>query len=275
MLLMMMIAATGCTPLESIADSVDTSSGTSETKDFTYESDITETQYSEQTEHTTMPDAVTEKTERTEAAAEQSETEQENDYELDSDWALYIINNENPLPDGFSVVTKSVQGERELDVRCADYAIAMIKAAAEDGIKLKVSSAYRSVEKQRENIEMYIEWYISMGYSYDDAVSKTYNEVAVPGCSEHNAGLAMDIESEDYFDTHAELETDFDTMPEFEWLIENCYKFGFILSFPKNKESITGFPYEPWHYRYVGIEHARAIHELGITLNEYLEIINA
>lgn len=189
----------------------------------------------------------------------------------DGDWALYVVGNDNPLPDGFTVVTKPVQGQRELDVRCADYAIAMINAAAEDGIRLKVSSAYRSVQKQQENIEMYIEWYMSMGDSYETASEKTYSMVAVPGCSEHNAGLAMDIESEDYFDTHAELETDFDTMPEFDWLYANAHRFGFIMSYPKGLEDITGFPYEPWHYRYVGIEHATAIYERGITLKEYID----
>ena len=103
----------------------------------------------------------------------------------------------------------------------------------------------------------------------------TYKEVARPGCSEHNAGVAMDIVTQDWFMYYTELTTDFEYTEEFDWLQENSWKYGFIMSFPEGKEDITGFSYEPWHYRFVGVEHAKKINSLKITLNEYIEMINA
>lgn len=225
---------------------------------------LTPTQATSQTETTTEASTPNVTETVTEAETEPVETNTEDD------WMLFVVNNDNPLPDGYVPTTKVVQDTFELDVRCADYAIAMIEAAEADGIYLNVSSAYRSVQKQQENIDFYIEWYMSEGMTYDEAVYNTYLMVAVPGCSEHNAGIAMDIISLDYMEWHQELETDFDQLPEFDWLQENSWKYGFIMSYPKGKEDVTGFPYEPWHYRYVGITHAKIIHERGITFNEYL-----
>lgn len=188
-----------------------------------------------------------------------------------TDWPLFVVSEGNPLPTNYSFGTKKVFGARELDSRCADYAINMINAALNDGIELNVTSGYRSIKKQQENIKYYIEVYMSYGYSYDEALAQTYRVVAPPGSSEHNAGVAMDIVTEDWFMSHTELTTDFDTTKEFDWLQENSWKYGFIMSFPKDKESITGYAYEPWHYRYVGLDAAKEIHDLGgITLNEYL-----
>ena len=189
----------------------------------------------------------------------------------DNDWALFVVNEDNPLPDGYSIVTKAVYKQRELDVRCADYAIAMIEAALDDGIELNVTSGYRSAEKQKENIKFYIEKYMGEGLTYEEAEALTYSQVAKPGCSEHNAGVAMDIVTQDWFLYYTELTEDFQYTDEFRWLQENSWKYGFIMSFPEGKEDITGFSYEPWHYRFVGIEHAEKIHSLNTTLNEYLE----
>ncbi|MCM1487619.1 MAG: M15 family metallopeptidase, partial [Firmicutes bacterium] len=101
--------------------------------------------------------------------------------------------------------------------------------------------------------------------------------IALPGHSEHNAGLAMDIVSDTYWSNHSDLDESFDQLPQYDWLIENSWKYGFILSYPKGKEDITGFIYEPWHYRFVGLEHAKKIHEIYestgefLTVNEYIE----
>ena len=209
---------------------------------------------------------------------EASESEKEVSAPISGDdWALYVIGNNNPLPEGFSVVTKNVTTEKELDERCADFAIEMIKAAKEDGINLLVFSAYRSVERQEENLQDYIDSLIMKGWSEEDAIVQAHREIALPGHSEHNAGLAMDIISDDYWLDHDELNYEFEELPHFDWLIENSWKYGFILSYPEDKEDITGFIYEPWHYRFVGLYHAEKIHNIYVetgemlSLNEYIE----
>ena len=195
----------------------------------------------------------------------------------DDDWALYVIGNNDPLPEDFSIVTKKVTEEREMDERCADYAKEMLKAAEKDGINLLVFSAYRSIEKQEENLQDYIDSLIEKGWPEEDAVVQAHREIALPGRSEHNAGLAMDIISDDYWFEHDALDYRFAELPHYEWLIENSWKYGFILSYPEGKEDITGFIYEPWHYRFVGLYHAEKIHDIYIetgemlTLNEYID----
>lgn len=192
-------------------------------------------------------------------------------------WALYVIGNNNPLPENFSVETKSVAGERMLDKRCADYAIQMLNDAASQKVGLFVTSAYRSIQKQKENMESYINSLMAQGYNKEEAAAQARKEIAVPGCSEHNAGLAMDIVSDDYWSNHSDLDESFEKLPQYKWLIDNSWKYGFILSYPKGKENITGFIYEPWHYRFVGLEHAKKIHEVYeqtgefLTVNEYIE----
>lgn len=195
----------------------------------------------------------------------------------DEDWAIYVIGNNDPLPDNYRPQTKAIEGERLLDVRCADYAIQMLKDAKAQGVGLYVTSSYRSTDTQRANLQNYIKTLISKGYSQEAAAAQAQKEIALPGCSEHNAGLAMDVVSSDYWVTHSELEESFDRLPQYTWLTENAWKYGFILSYPKGKENITGFIYEPWHYRFVGLKHAERIHEIYestgefLTLNEYIE----
>ena len=195
----------------------------------------------------------------------------------ENNWALYVIGNDNPLPENFSVETKLVSNGGQLDVRCADYAIQMLKDAEEQNVGLYVTSAYRSIQKQAENMESYINTLMSQGYTKEAATEQAHKEIALPGHSEHNAGLAMDIVSDNYWSSHTDLEESFDQLPQYDWLIENSWKYGFILSYPKGKEGITGFIYEPWHYRFVGLEHAEKIHEVYeetgdfLTVNEYIE----
>lgn len=193
------------------------------------------------------------------------------------DWALYVIGNNDPLPDDFTVEIKSVSGERTLDKRCADYAILMLNDASDQGVGLYVASAYRSVPYQADNLQNYINKLMAQGYTKEEATKQAHREIALPGCSEHNAGLALDIISNDYWVNHSELDESFALLPQYDWLIENSWKYGFILSYPKGKEEITGFIYEPWHYRFVGLEHAKKIYEIyeatgeHITLNEYID----
>lgn len=129
----------------------------------------------------------------------------------------------------------------------------MFYAAEEAGMNLVISSSYRSYEEQKETYEFYKQ------IKGDDVK----NYASLPGYSEHQTGLAFDILK------IGVLTDDFDKTEEFKWLTDNSYKYGFILRYPKDKENITKFDYESWHYRYVGKEAAKIIHDENITFEEY------
>lgn len=200
---------------------------------------------------------------------------EENDNKsFEDSWAMFLINNENPLPRNYEIELKTVFTsfkDFELDVRCAGYAIEMIEAAEKDGIMLEVCSAYRSPQKQEENFLNYVEYLKSKGYSEHNAIIAAEAQIAYPNKSEHNAGLSLDIITKDWYMTHDDITDDFENTKEFEWLSKNSWKYGFILRYPKNSKDITGFDYEPWHYRFVGVDYAEQIYYTGLTLDEYIE----
>lgn len=131
--------------------------------------------------------------------------------------------------------------------------------AKEKGYRIVATSTYRDYDYQDNLYNYYVK---EKGKKYADMCS------ARAGHSEHQTGLAVDVAgSNDSYD-------DFEDTIEFNWMIENAHKYGFILRYPKGKENITGFKYEPWHYRYIGIEIATEIYEKKITLEEYLKMDN-
>ena len=136
-----------------------------------------------------------------------------------------------------------------------DAYIEMAKAAKKDNIILLVNSSYRTYERQEQ---IYKEFYYSKGISYADAYA------ARAGYSEHQTGLAIDI-----FTSGRSTTSDFEESDAFKWLENNAYKYGFILRYPKDKEYLTGYSYESWHYRYVGLDIAKYIKENNITFDEY------
>lgn len=131
--------------------------------------------------------------------------------------------------------------------------------AAMLGYKIIATSTFRDYEYQGKLFNEYTE---TKGIDYALLCS------AKPGHSEHQTGLAVDVmgSNEDY--------DEFEKSIEFDWMKENAHKYGFILRYPKGKEHITGFKYEPWHYRYIGIEHAKKIYENNLTLEEYLKTLS-
>lgn len=153
------------------------------------------------------------------------------------------------------------------DVRIIDDLMDMMQAAKEDGIKLVVCSPYRDYNRQTVLFNRKIDHYMEKGYSYLEAYRISSMTVTVPGASEHQIGLALDIVST----TYSELEIDFGKTEAGIWLKEHCAEYGFILRYPLGKEYITGIQYEPWHFRYVGKEAAANIMERGITLEEFLD----
>ncbi|MCI9294442.1 MAG: M15 family metallopeptidase [Lawsonibacter sp.] len=130
----------------------------------------------------------------------------------------------------------------------------MADAAREEGVSLRSVSAYRSYQRQTSTYNRYL--------SQDRQASvDTYS--ARPGHSEHQTGLALDINT-------ASIPAHFENTPAFAWLKEHCAQYGFILRYPQGKEGITGYRFEPWHYRYVGLEAAQACMSQGLTFEEYL-----
>ena len=114
-----------------------------------------------------------------------------------------------------------------------------------------------------------MQYFKNLGYSDTQAYNNAKEWVAIPGTSEHHTGLALDIVTP----TYQVLDYGFDTTEAFKWLYENCSKYGFILRYPKDKSDITKITYEPWHYRYVGVETAKYIMENNMCLEEYIESI--
>ena len=143
----------------------------------------------------------------------------------------------------------------------------MIQAAQEEGVVLEIQSPYRDLQYQRWLFNRKISMYMQQGLSYIEAYQVSSQAVTVPNASEHQIGLSLDILTNNYFS----LDEGFANTAAGKWLAANSYKYGFILRYPKGKEDITCIEYEPWHFRYVGVEAATVITKKGITLEEFWE----
>jgi D-alanyl-D-alanine carboxypeptidase len=190
---------------------------------------------------------------------------------------MFLVNNQNPLPDdyddtldrdiGMTLVYEDYR-DYYMDSRAAPYLTQMLADSVEDGVDLYIVSTYRTQEYQQQNLDNSVQDRINQGMDYDAAYADAIESVALPGCSEHNAGLAADIMTP----TYTSMDDDgFKNTPEYEWLSENAHKYGFILRYPEGKQDVTGIIYEPWHYRFVGVYFATKIKESGLTLEEYFE----
>ncbi|RDU36450.1 D-alanyl-D-alanine carboxypeptidase family protein [Neobacillus piezotolerans] len=135
----------------------------------------------------------------------------------------------------------------------------MFKKAKEENIELFAVSGYRSYDRQKDLFDAEVK---------ESGEELATQAVALPGQSEHQTGLTMDIASKS---TNLNLTQEFGETPEGKWLAANAHKFGFILRYPKGKESITQYQYEPWHFRYVGNEAAKVIFEKDWTLEEFFQ----
>lgn len=182
-------------------------------------------------------------------------------------WNLVLVNNSHPMEEGYVPELTEIQPGHSVDTRIANAARKMLADADKEGLHVEICSAYRSVERQEQVFGDSMKERVKKGMEYWDAYEETALNVALPGTSEHALGLALDLISNQY----SELDEKQEETAEAKWLAENCYKYGFILRYPSEKTHITGIIYEPWHYRYVGEEHAAKIMELGITLEEYLQ----
>ncbi len=176
-----------------------------------------------------------------------------------TDWNLRLVNRWNPLPEGYTVKLKELPGGEKVDERIYEPLMEMLEAAKEgnwDELP-RVISGYRTQEVQQSLYDNKVSGYRAEGYSQEDAKAEADKWVALPGTSEHQLGLAIDVEGATY--------------DVFFWLQENSYKYGFIFRYPGSKTDITGTAEEVWHYRYVGVEAATEMYEQGLCLEEYLE----
>ncbi len=174
-----------------------------------------------------------------------------------------LLNRKYKLPDGYvPKLTEAVKGSGvKMDYRVAPHYQEMYNAAKKDGITLTPVSGYRSYERQKNNFENQIKEYMNQGMNKVDATVKASQIRLLPGTSEHNAGIAMDICS---------LSETFENTKEFKWLQAHAHEYGFIMRYPKDKVNVTKIIYEPWHYRYVGTDLAKQLKSSGQVLEEYL-----
>lgn len=184
-----------------------------------------------------------------------------------NDWALILVNSQNPVPDDYSIELTQLKNGQSVDSRCYPDLQDMMDDCRKEGLEPLICSSYRSYAKQNTLYQNDVNKYLLAGYSQTDAEEEAAKSVAPPGTSEHQLGLAVDI-----VDTENQrLDNSQENTKVQKWLIENSWKYGFILRYPKDKTDITGIIYEPWHYRYVGKEAAKEIYEQNLCLEEYLD----
>ena len=242
------------------------------------EKEIARQVYAEQQGSTTQGDADTGKGESQGAASQEEESQGEKGQEslvLASDseksqWYLKLVNAENPMTQEdvpeVEVATVDENGY-QVDARIVADLQEMFDAARAAGRNPVICSAFRSWDYQVSLYENKIDRVMQEeGLNEAQAQEKAGTVVAKPGTSEHQMGLALDIVSSQYMNLdEGQMETE-----DQQWLIENSWKYGFILRYPLDKSDITGIIFEPWHYRYVGKKAAKEITEQGLTLEEYL-----
>lgn len=190
-----------------------------------------------------------------------------------NDPRMILVNHTNPVPENYTVDTKecgsSTAINKTLQTEAANAFLAMQAAAAKDGVDVRMQSGYRSVKYQTKLYNNKTQYYRNKGLSEKDARAKAATIVNPPGYSEHNCGLAADLNSPE----HTSLDTGFENTAAFRWLCEHAAEYGFILRYPKEAEAVTEITYEPWHWRYVGPENAAIIKQSGLCLEDAVAVL--
>ena len=181
---------------------------------------------------------------------------------VSEEWNLIVVNRWNELPEDYEVDLTELSNGQMVDSRVYPYLQEMFDAARTEDVYPVVREGYRTAEEQQEILDDKIQSYINQGYSQVKAERTAKEWVALPGTSEHQLGIAVDINADKSKCSNEDV---------YGWLAENAYKYGFVLRYPPGKQKITGTSYEPWLYRYVGEEAAKEIYERGICLEEYFK----
>ena len=176
-----------------------------------------------------------------------------------------ITNKDHPIDSGYvpanlTIVNVNSNGTQYLRSESASELVKMFAAAHKDGIDLYLVSGYRSYAQQLALYNTYVN-------TDGKALADSYD--AIPGACEHQLGLAVDL-SDDNRDH--DIDNSFESTAAYQWLLKHSYEYGYILRFPPGKESITGIAYNPWSFRYIGIEEAKKVYDSGLTLEEYYKV---
>ena len=180
---------------------------------------------------------------------------------------LILVNASHPISKEYVPPLKTVTGGQKMHSAVAGIVEQILEDAGKEGIGLSVLSGYRSASRQEHLYKSRVKRYIEGGYSEEQARTQAARINPLPGTSEHQTGLCMDIVDSGYM----RIASGNEDTDGYRWMLRHCAEYGFILRYPEDKQDITGIIYEPWHFRYVGIEAAAYIMKNGITLEEYCE----
>ena len=182
------------------------------------------------------------------------------------DWQLLLVNPWHTVPEGYEIKLATLSNGLQVDERIYDDLDDMLSDCREAGLNPIVCSAYRTEATQTRLYRNKVARVRASGVPEDRVEAEAARWVAKPGTSEHQTGLTVDIISQSYW----QLDEGYAETYEAQWLKEHAAEYGFILRYPKDKTAITGTSFEPWHYRYVGVEDAQKITAQGVCLEEYL-----
>lgn len=180
------------------------------------------------------------------------------------DWTKVLISKKYPLGKTYTpALSPVIEGSSvTADARVSEAYQSMYNDALKKGLVLTPYSAYCSYQRQQTNYDNKVQAFVLQGMTEDEAKTNTEKRIEPAGCSENGAGLSVDIVS---------ASAGFASTNEFKWLVDNAHRYGFILRYPEDKTEITGIIYQPWHWRYVGVEAATEMKSENLCLEEYLK----
>lgn len=187
---------------------------------------------------------------------------------------LMLINRDNRLEADLQMNFAVTGSGHSYDAAIEEEFHDLISAAEAEGHFFQTISAYRTIAFQAANFDSRYNMYLNGGWSEADAYYMTDMFVAPADATEHSTGLAFDLLGYDWNEYDRDLHQAYGQYPSAIWLAENGHYYGFILRYMQGKTHITGYEYEPWHIRYVGVEHATFMYEHGLTLEEYVTLIS-
>lgn len=181
-------------------------------------------------------------------------------------WCLILTNAEYPVPEDYEVELEAIPGtEQSVDKRIYEPLMTMIGDMKDQGLSPIVCSGYRTLDKQEKLFNRKVLSFVKAGHTKEESYNLARQTISIPGSGEHCLGLAVDF----YTRRYHKLERAFEDTPESKWLVEHAQDYGFVMRYGENKTDITGIQYEPWHYRYVGVEAAKYMKDNELSLEEF------
>lgn len=181
-------------------------------------------------------------------------------------WCLILTNAEYPVPEDYEVGLEAIPGtEQSVDKRIYEPLMTMIGDMKDQGLSPIVCSGYRTLDKQEKLFNRKVLSFVKAGHTKEESYNLARQTISIPGSGEHCLGLAVDF----YTRRYHKLERAFEDTPESKWLVEHAQDYGFVMRYGENKTDITGIQYEPWHYRYVGVEAANYMKDNELSLEEF------